>query len=166
MARIESEMVEKLNEQIGREFEASQQYLAMAVYLDGLSLDSLARFFYLQAEEEREHALKIVSYLNEVGQRARIPALPEPKAEFDSPLEVAETSLRQERAVTDAIHGLVDAAAEARDHTTFHFLQWFVDEQVEEESSVGEEKLNDTQPPTPSPLPTPPSPSARNVLAW
>ncbi len=135
MARIDADMVEQLNEQIGREFQAAQQYLAMAIYLDGLSLESMARFFYLQAEEERAHGMKIVHYLNEVGQRAHVGALEAPKARFESPLEVAETALSQERAVTDAIHGLVDAANERRDHTTFQFLQWFVDEQVEEEAT-------------------------------
>lgn len=135
MARIQSEMVDKLNEQIGREFKASQQYVAMAIYLDGSSLENLAKFFYLQAEEEREHAMKIVGYLNEVGERARVSAMPEPKAEFDSPLEVAEAALTQERAVTDAIHALVDEATERKDYTTFQFLQWFVDEQVEEEDT-------------------------------
>lgn len=136
MARIEAEMVQQLNEQIGREFEASQQYLAMAVYLDGRSLENLARFFYLQADEERAHAMKIAQYLIEVGQEPRVPALPEPKASFDSPLEIAEASLAHERKVTDAIHELVDAATERRDHTTFQFLQWFVDEQVEEEATM------------------------------
>lgn len=137
MARIGKAMVEALNEQIGREFQASQQYLAMAVHLDDLSLENLAGFFYRQAEEEREHAMKIVRYLAAVGARATVPALDEPKASFDSPEQVAKISLKQEKEVTDAIHALVDQALKAKDHATFHFLQWFVDEQVEEEDGFG-----------------------------
>jgi ferritin len=137
MARIGDGMVEALNEQLGRELEASQQYLAMAVYLDDLSLQNLAGFYYRQAEEERGHAMKIVRYLGEAGKRAVVPQLPAPKAVFESPKEVAEVSLAQERGVTDAVHALVDRALEDKDHATFHFLQWFVDEQVEEEDIFG-----------------------------
>lgn len=137
MARIGDAVVEELNAQVGREFEASQQYLAMAVYLDDLSLENLASFFYRQAEEEREHAMRIVRYLGEVGASAVIPALPQPKASFDSPKQVAQVSLEQERKVTDAIHALVDQALESKDHATAQFLQWYVNEQVEEEDTFG-----------------------------
>lgn len=135
MARIDESMVEGLNAQIGRELLASQQYLAMAIWLEGQSLESLAKFYHAQALEERGHAMKIIHYLTDVGQVALVPAVPEPKAAYESLREVVERSLAYEKDVTDAIHALVDAASAAKDHATFHFLQWFVDEQVEEEAS-------------------------------
>lgn len=137
MATIQPDMVEKLNAQIAREFGACFDYLAMAVHLDDESLEHLARFYYSQSAEEREHAMRIVDYLLEVGQRPVIPSLPEPKARYESPREIVQASLRQEQEVTRAIHELVDAAGDAKDHATFQFLQWFVEEQVEEEATMG-----------------------------
>ena len=135
MAKIQATMVDALNAQIVRELQASQNYLAMAVDLDARSLEHLAAFFYLQADEERAHALKIVRYLLEVGHRPAIPALEQPESAFGSLDFIVRRSLEQERVVTAAIHEIADAAVETRDHTTFQFLRWFVDEQVEEEAT-------------------------------
>lgn len=135
MAKIDDGMVAGLNAQVRREFQAAHNYLAMAAHLDGKSLEYLAAFFYRQADEEREHAMKLVRYLLEVGHAPTIPALEQPTAEFDGVKAIVEASLRQEESVTAAIHDLVDAALQSKDHATYQFLLWFVDEQVEEEAS-------------------------------
>lgn len=137
MPQLKPNVAEALNLQLGREFAAANQYLAMAVYFDSRSLDELAGFFYRQADEERMHGMKILRYLLDSGEAPTIPELPRPKNEFSSAEDVAVTSLEQERQVTAWVHELVDLAASERDHTTRNFLQWFVDEQLEEEATFG-----------------------------
>jgi len=137
MAMINDSMVAALNEQVRLEFQAAQNYLAMAVHLDGKSVEHLSAFFYRQADEERVHAMKLVRYLLDTGQQPTIPALELPTAEFGGVKEIVQASLVQEQAVTAAIHGLVDGALDGKDHATYQFLLWFVDEQVEEEASFG-----------------------------
>lgn len=138
MPSLSSGMTEELNAQIGRELGASNQYLAMAIHLDAKSLRQLARFFYAQAAEEREHAMKFVHYMLQADAKPEIPELPRPQEDFDSVEEIAEISLAQEREVTRCIHELVDRALNEKDHTTNHFLQWFVEEQLEEEATFSE----------------------------
>ncbi|NKB88697.1 MAG: ferritin [Acidobacteria bacterium] len=134
---INDTMTTALNDQVRREFQAAQNYLAMATHLDGKSLESLAAFFYRQADEEREHAMKLVQYLLDVGRSPSIPAIECPQADFCGAKEIVEASLAQEQSVTQAIHELVDEALTAKDHSTYQFLLWFVDEQVEEEATFG-----------------------------
>jgi bacterioferritin (cytochrome b1) len=107
MATIQPDMVETLNAQVAREFGACFDYLAMAVHLDDESLEHLAHFYYEQSDEERAHAMRIVDYLLEMGQRPVIPAMAEPKPRYESPREIVQASLRQEQEVTRAIHELV-----------------------------------------------------------
>lgn len=135
MPKLESNVVDALNAQLGREFAASSQYLAMAIYFADQSLDQLARFFYDQSIEEREHGMKFAHYLLETDEVPVIPAIPEPQAEFGSAEQVAEISLEMEQEVTRHIHELVDLARSEGDHTTDNFLQWFVEEQLEEENT-------------------------------
>jgi ferritin len=137
MAMISDSMVGSLNEQVRREFQAAQNYLAMATHLDGKSLEYLAAFFYRQADEEREHAMKLVRYMLDLGHQPTIPAIETPQAAFEGVKEIVEASLAQEQSVTAAIHELVDEALSAKDHATYQFLLWFVDEQVEEEATFG-----------------------------
>jgi ferritin len=129
---ISERLIDTLNAEIGLEFFAHSQYLAMAHYFENMSLDGMAKFFYDQAEEEKEHGLKIVHYLGAVGAPMRIPAVDAPKSNFHSPLEVAEVFLAQEQHVTDQFNSMTTMALEDGDYATFNFLQWFVDEQVEE----------------------------------
>lgn len=135
MPALKDKVVKELNAQLGRELAASNQYLSMAIWFDERSLDQLASFFYAQSLEEREHAMKFLQYLLDAGSTPVVSEVPEPKADFGSAEEVAETALKQERHVTESIHRLVDLALEERDHTTTHFLQWFVEEQLEEEDT-------------------------------
>lgn len=126
----------KLNEQIKHEFDAAYSYLAMACYFETHSLEALAARFREQSDEEREHAMKIVDYLLETGARVTLAPLDAPKHEYNSPADAIATALSQEKTVTEQINTLVDLAKSENDHASCSFLQWFVDEQVEEVSSM------------------------------
>ncbi len=134
---INKKLLDALNEQIGWEFFADKQYLAMAIYFEERGLSDLAKFFYAQADEEREHGLKIIKYIVEAGGHALIPAINTPKNSFASVEEVAQLFVDQEHEVTQSFYRMVDMALAEKDHITFNFLQWFIEEQLEEESSAG-----------------------------
>jgi len=133
---IKQPVVELMNEQIKNEFGASQQYIAIAIYFDEESLPDLAGFFYAQAEEEREHAMKFVHFLLETGAHPIIPSLSDFRNKFNSPEDAVGYALEQELMVTDQINNIMSVAVEEKDHASTQFLQWFVDEQVEEVSSM------------------------------
>ena len=133
---ISSEMNAALNEQIGYEFGASLQYASIAAYFDNESLPELARHFYAQASEERDHAMRFVKYVVDAGGQVAIPAIPAPRSGFGSAEEAVQLSLDAELRVTKQINGLMDLAIKEKDHITGNFLQWFVNEQLEEVSSM------------------------------
>jgi ferritin len=126
----------ELNEQIGREFGASQQYVAIAVYYDAETLPQLAKHFYRQAVEERNHAMMIVQYLLDAGEAVSIPGIEAPRTEFADPVAPVALALEQERAVTDQIVALAGLAREEGDLVGEQFLHWFLEEQREEVSSM------------------------------
>jgi ferritin len=128
--------VEALNEQIGREFRAAHQYTAVGAYYDRMTFPRLAKFFYDQAEEERGHALKMVGYLRDTGSDLSLGEVPAPRTEFADHVEPIRLALESEQKVTVAISGLFEIARETNDYASESFMQWFVDEQVEEESSM------------------------------
>ncbi len=132
---ISDAMNDAINEQIGHEFAAMLQYVAIATYFDGEGLPMLARHFYRQAEEEREHALRFVRYVTDTGGQVAIPALPATRSGFDSAEAAVQLSLDQELTVTRQINELMDRAIAENDHTTRNALAWFVEEQLEEVSS-------------------------------
>ena len=105
----------------------------MASWCERTGYEGSAAFFYNQAEEERQHMLKFIHYLNDVGSAAVIPGTQPPASEFKSLEVIIKTALNNEKIVTKAIHSIVDIAQKERDHSTFAFLEWFVNEQVEEE---------------------------------
>jgi ferritin len=123
---------EALNEQIAREFGASQQYLAVAIWYDGQTLPRLAKLFYDQSLEERDHGLMMSRYLLESGVRPRVPGVREPQHDFSDIVEPVRISLDQERRVTDQISELARIAREETDLVSEQFMQWFLKEQVEE----------------------------------
>jgi ferritin len=125
-----------LNEQVGHEFGASLQYVAIAAYFDSDNLPELAAHFYRQADEERDHAMRFVNYVVDAGGKVAIPAVPAPKSGFASAEEAVKLSVDWELTVTKQINALVDLAIKETDHTTQNFLQWFVTEQLEEVSSM------------------------------
>jgi len=133
---IGAELNKAFNEQIGRELLASHQYVSIASYFDGRALKKLAELFFKQAEEEREHAMKFVEYLNDVHGKVEIPAVPAPKADFASALEAVKLALQWEMEVTQHINNLMTLAIEQKDYAAQEFLDWFVKEQVEEVSSM------------------------------
>lgn len=134
--QISKAMVDLLNEQIAHELIASNQYLQIATYFDGEALRKLSEFFYKQSEEEREHALKFVHYMTEVGADVRILEIPAASYDIKSAEHAFQVSLDWEKEVTRRIHAMMDLAVSEKDYASQAFLQWFVTEQVEEESSM------------------------------
>jgi ferritin len=128
--------VERLNEQIGNEFAASQQYIANAVYYDAQTLPRLAAFFYKQAVEERNHAMMMVQYLLDADETIAIPGVAAPESSFDDIIAPVALSLEQERRVSDQVATLMGVAREEADYLSEQFLQWFLKEQVEEVASM------------------------------
>jgi ferritin len=128
--------VEALNEQIGREFNAAHQYTAVAAYYDRETYPRLAKFFYEQAEEERGHAMKMVNYLRDTGADLRLGEVAKPRTSFADHVEPIRLALEHERKVTVSISGLFEIARETNDYASESFMQWFVDEQVEEEATM------------------------------
>ncbi len=135
---ISDELAEAINEQIGMELESASYYLGMAAFLNHENWNGFAHFMKVQAQEELEHAMKFYEFLDEVGQRVRIPSVPEPRGEYDSLEDVFETALNQEKRVTESIHDLLELAVANNDHPADSILRWFVDEQVEEENLMGD----------------------------
>ena len=129
-------LVEAFNRQIGHEMGASMQYIALASYFDVETLPELARFFYRQSEEEREHAMRFVKFVVDVGGRVEIPAIPAPKCNFVSAEEAAQAALDWEKQVTQQIYELIDIANGDKNHIARRFLDWFVDEQLEEMTTM------------------------------
>ncbi|MEA2286220.1 MAG: bacterioferritin [Solirubrobacteraceae bacterium] len=130
--------VDKLNEQIGNEFAASQQYVAAAVYYDSETLPRLAAFFYAQALEERNHAMMMVQYLLDAGVDPVIPGTGAPRCAFGDIVEPVAVALEQERRVSDQINTLAGVARENSDYASEQFMQWFIKEQVEEVASMSD----------------------------
>ena len=133
---ISKELEGSLNEQTGREFGASLQYVNIAAYFDADNLPELATFFYRQAEEEKMHAMKFVHFVVEAGGQVRLPAVGQPKQDFASAEEAVKAALDWEMEVTRQINALMDQAIKQNNHIAQEFLRWFVSEQLEEVSTM------------------------------
>jgi ferritin len=125
-----------LNDQIKIEAESSQIYLAMASWAEAQGLNGVATFMYTQSNEERDHMLKLVRYINERGGHAKISKLVAPSVEFGSFKEMFQTLFEHEVLVSISINKLVDITLQEKDYSTHNFLQWYVAEQVEEEAQA------------------------------
>jgi ferritin len=136
IALKKSKFHELLQTQVGNEFSASQQYIALAVWFDNEDLPRLASHFYKQALEERNHAMMIVQFLMDNDIPVAIPGTETPINDFKAPRDLVELALRQEQQVTDQIVALAKAAREEGDYIGEQFMQWFLKEQVEEVSSM------------------------------
>ena len=130
--------VETLNEQIGHEFAASQQYVAIAVYYDSENLPQLAAHFYRQAVEERNHAMMMVQYLLDTDSKVAIPGVDAPINEFADVVEPVRLALAQERRVSAQINALTAVARDEHDFASDQFMQWFIKEQVEEVATMSD----------------------------
>jgi ferritin len=131
-----SRVHELLNAQIGHEFAASQQYVAIAVWYDQQALPQLAGHFYAQAVEERNHAMMLVQYLMDRDAEVVIPGVPAVRNGFTSVVEPIELALAQERQVTAQFETMISAARDERDFLGEQFMHWFLKEQVEEVASM------------------------------
>jgi len=127
-----------VNEQIGNEFGASQQYVALAVYYDSETLPQLAAHFYRQAVEERNHAMMLVQFLIDADEPVRVPGIEAPKTDFVDAVEPVALALAQEKRVTEQISALASLAREEGDLVGEQFLHWFLQEQREEVSSMSD----------------------------
>lgn len=136
--QMKPELAEAFNEQITLELESSLAYLQMAAYFDAASLPGMASWMRVQSEEERAHALKFFDYVLDRGNEVRIGSIAAPSGEFGNAEDVFATALSQEQKVSAAIADLHRMATESADAASFPILQWFLEEQVEEESTVGE----------------------------
>ncbi len=132
------QFVTALNDQIGREFGASQQYVAVAVHYEALTLPQLAGFFYRQALEERDHAMMMVQYMLDANETPVIPGVSAPTTDFADVVEPVRIALEQEKRVTDQISSLAAIAREANDFVSEQFTQWFLKEQVEEIATMSD----------------------------
>ena len=128
----------ELNAQIGNEFAAHNQYVAIAVHYDALTMPQMAAFFYAQALEERDHAMMMVQYLLDVDADVVIPGVEPVVSGFDDVVAPVALALEQERRVTEQINGLLRAAREEMDFASEQFMQWFIKEQVEEVATMSD----------------------------
>lgn len=129
-------LIAAFNEQIGRELGASNLYVSIATHFDSEALPRLSSFFYRQAEEEREHAMRFVKFIMDVDGRVRIPAVAAPTHDFAGAEAAVSTALDSERAVSKAIFDLARLADQESDYFARRFLDWFIDEQREEEATM------------------------------
>ena len=135
---ISKKMEDALNEQVNAELYSAYLYLSMESYFKSQNLNGFANWMRIQTQEEVMHATKIYDFINERGGRVILKAIEGPPTEWDSTLAVFKAVYEHEQKVTGLINDLVDLAIKEKDHATNSFLQWFVNEQVEEESTADE----------------------------
>lgn len=131
---IDAQIEKALNDQIAMEARSSHFYLGMATWAETSGLNGTSAFLYRHSDEERQHMLKLIRFVNERGGTAQIPSLEAPKAEFDGLKGVFTTLLEHETKVTASINEVVDLCLSRKDYTTHNFMQWYVSEQIEEEA--------------------------------
>lgn len=135
---ISKNMEKALNDQVNAELYSAYLYLSMESFFKSQNLNGFANWMRVQTQEEVSHAMKIYDFINERGGRVILKAIEGPQTKWDSPFAVFEAVYAHEQKVTGLINKLVDLAIKENDHATNNFLQWFVNEQVEEESSADE----------------------------
>ena len=129
---------EQLNEQIGNEFAAHQQYVACAIHYDTLTMPQMAAFFYAQALEERDHAMMMVKFLLDTDAEVRLPGVGAPETKFADVVAPVELALAQEKRVSEQVFALTKTAREENDFAAEQFMQWFIKEQVEEVATMND----------------------------
>ena len=133
---MSEKLMKALNDQYNFEMLSGYYYLAMASYCESENMKGMGHFLVEQAKEEYEHAMKFYEFINDMDGRVTMQAIPEPKNEYSSFLEVFETALEHEQKVTARIYDILKLADEEKSYPTIQFLQWFVEEQLEEENSM------------------------------
>ncbi|HBT50807.1 MAG TPA: ferritin [Petrotoga sp.] len=140
--KLEDKMLNALNEQINKEIFSAYLYYSMAAYFDSINLEGFANWMKAQAKEELTHAHKLYDYIYDKDGVVELGSIEKPKKGWGSPLEAFNDAYEHELSVTQSIDKLVDLAIELNDHATQSFLQWFVNEQIEEEANT--KKIVDT----------------------
>jgi ferritin len=130
------ELLVACNQQVGNEFGVSLQYVSIAAYFDGQTLTELAKFFYAQAEEERDHAMKFVRFVIDSGGELSVPEIPAARSGFGTASEAVKLALDSEERVTQQIYELVNIATRDSNYIAIRFLDWFVNEQFEEVTTM------------------------------
>jgi ferritin len=132
-SRIPQKIIDELNRQLNQELAAAFMYLALSVWCDIRNLKGFGKYFVKQAGEERAHAERILKHLTDRGETAKLAALPAPRQEFGTLLEVAQQAQAQEHANTVSVHAVYEAAVAAKDYPAQVLMHWYINEQVEEE---------------------------------
>jgi ferritin len=141
---LNNKIEQALNEQVEKEAFSSVLYLAMASWSEVKGMSGVAEWLYKQSDEERIHMLKLIKYINERGGHAIVPALKKPEKDFDTVRKMFEDVLKHEQFISASINNIVELCLAEKDFTTHNWLQWFVNEQIEEESNATKilDKLN------------------------
>ena len=134
---ITAKMEQAFNEQINKELYSAYLYLSMQAYFERLNLTGFVNWMSVQVQEENAHAMGMYNYLNERGGKIELLAIDKPQSDWESPLAVFRHVLEHEEYVTSRINALMDVADEEKDRAALSFLDWYLKEQVEEESNVG-----------------------------
>jgi ferritin len=135
---ISKKMAKALSQQLNHEFYSAYLYLSMSAYANHIDFNGTANWFKMQYEEEHMHATKIYNYLTGQGIHVQLEQIDKPPRKFGTILEVFQASLAHEKSMTQRLNNISDKALKEKDHATYNLLQWFVNEQVEEESSLEE----------------------------
>ncbi len=134
---LNKKVEEAMNKQINAELWSAYLYLSMSAYFEAQNLSGFANWMRVQYQEELSHAMKFFDYINERGGRVNLRPITEVKTEWKDAVEVFEETLAHEQKVTSMINALVDLSIAEKDHASNNILQWYVDEQVEEEANAG-----------------------------
>lgn len=132
---MKKEVLDILNEQLNNEFESAHIYLAMSAYCSDIGLNGFENWFLIQYQEESAHALKLMNYIQQRGEKAVITGFKNPTTEYASILEVCEKALQHEKFVSGMFDKIATLASTHNDHATYQFAQWYINEQVEEEDN-------------------------------
>ena len=135
---LDKKVAELLNDQVNKELYSAYLYLDFALYYDEIGLDGFANWYKIQAQEERDHAMLFLQYLQNNGEKVTLGAIAKPDKDLNDKLQVLKYGLEHERYVTSLIHDLYEAAHSAKDFRTMQFLDWFVKEQGEEEKNAAD----------------------------
>lgn len=133
---MDKKVIELLNDQINKEFYSAYLYLEISNYFSDLDLDGFANWYYIQAQEERDHAMLFLKYLQQNGIKPVLKTIDAPVEDFKTAIDPLLKGAEHERYVTDLIHNIYDAAYSVKDFRTMQFLDWFVKEQAEEEENA------------------------------
>ncbi|OEH84487.1 ferritin [Desulfuribacillus stibiiarsenatis] len=133
---LSDKLVQALNKQMNFEFFSAHYYIAIAAYCDSIELEGFANYFLRQAEEEQFHAMKFYKYIKDMDGRVIIAGMDTPKNEYENVQDVFEVALSHEKEVTKRIYQIMDIAQDERQYATISLLNWYVDEQVEEEAAM------------------------------